>query len=489
MRHLIHAEWTKFRTVRGWIIGMVIAIPLTVLIGLLGPAGSQFSCAGPNGQKCQGNTPPTAADGTPVFDAFYFVHRTLTGDGSITARVAALGDDAEPWAKAGVIVKQSTKVGSAYAAVMRTGDHGVRMQHDYTEDTAGPASTADSQWLRLSRKGTELTGAVSQDGEHWSTIGTVQVSLGDSVQAGMFVSSPQHVEREQTFGGISENGGPTVATGRFDDVRTDGDWSAGWHGTRVGGDPPMENGYSGEGGQDEISGSDEFTIRGSGDITPVVPGAGGLGRTVENTLIGTFAGLIAVLVVATMFVTSEYRRGLIRTSFAANPRRGQLLAAKAIVMGGVSFVVGVTSAALTIPLVKQLEVAKGFFLYPSSTFTELRVIVGTGLLFGVAAVLAVGVGMLLRRGAGTVTVVIVGVVLPYLLSVALVLPVDWLTIITPAAAFALQQTVTEYPQVSASYSPVDGYFPLSPAGGLAVLCAYAAVGAVFAAVALRRRDA
>jgi hypothetical protein len=297
----------------------------------------------------------------------------------------------------------------------------------------------------------------------------------------MFVASPQHVEREQTFGGISENGAPTVATGRYDDVRTEGEWSAGWHGTRIGGGSPRENGYTEKGG--------EFTIHGTGDIVPVVPGAGGLGRTVENTLVGTFAGLIAVLVVATMFVTSEYRRGLIRTSFAANPRRGQLLAAKAIVMGGVSFVVGVVSAALTIPLVKQLEVAKGFFLYPASTFTELRVVVGTGLLFGVAAVLAVAVGMLLRRGAGTVTTVIVGVVLPYLLSVALVLPVEWLTVITPAAAFALQQTVTEYPQVTASYTPVDGYFPLSPAGGFAVLCVYAVVAAAFAAVALRRRDA
>ena len=49
-------------------------------------------------------------------------------------------------------------------------------------------------------------------------------------------------------------------------------------------------------------------------------------------------------------------------------------------------------------------------------------IVGTGLLFAAAAVLAVAVGTLLRRGAGTVTAVIVGVVLPYLLAVASVLP-------------------------------------------------------------------
>jgi ABC-type transport system involved in multi-copper enzyme maturation permease subunit len=484
MRHLVHAEWTKLRTVRGWVIGLVIAIPLTVLIGLLGPAGSQFSCAGPHGEKCGGQHPPKSADGTPVFDEFYFVHRTLTGDGSITARVAGLGDKAEPWAKAGVIIKQSTKVGSSYASVLLTGDHGVRMQYDYTEDVAGPASNQDSQWLRLSRKGTTLTGTVSPDGEHWTTIGAVQIDLGQSVQAGLFVASPQHVERAQTFGGVSEDGGPTVATSTFDDIRTDGDWSTGWRGIRVGGESMLENGYTEDGGK--------VTIHGSGDIVPIVPGAGSLGRTLENTMIGAFAGLIAVLVVATMFVTSEHRRGLIRTSFAANPRRGQLIAAKAIVMGGVSFVVGVVSAAITMPLVEQLEVSKGFFLFPTGVLTELRVAIGTGLLFGVAAVLAVGVGMLLRRSAGTVTAVIVGVVLPYLLAVASVLPAgpaEWLTSITPAAAFAVMQTVTEYPQISASYTPVDGYFPLSPAGGLAVLCVYAAAVVAFAMVVARRRDA
>jgi hypothetical protein len=107
-------------------------------------------------------------------------------------------------------------------------------------------------------------------------------------------------------------------------------------------------------------------------------------------------------------------------------------------------------------------------------------------------VLAVAVGMLLRRSAGTVTAVIVGIVLPYLLAVASVLPVgpaEWLTAITPAAGFAIQQSVREYPQVNASYTPADGYFPLSPAGGFAVLCAYAVVAVVLAAVALRRRDA
>jgi ABC-type transport system involved in multi-copper enzyme maturation permease subunit len=492
MKHLIHAEWTKFRTVRGWVIGMVIAIPLTVLIGLIGPLGSSFSCAGPNGASCAGQTPPKSPDGTPVLDTFFFVHRTLTGDGEITARVAAL-KNAEPWAKAGVIVKQGTEPGSPYASVLLTGGHGVRIQYNYTEDVAGPKSTSDYQWLRLSREGNTLTGAVSPDGKSWSEIGTTQIDLGETVEAGMFVSSPQHVETQSRFGGRDFSGSKTLATTTFDEVRTGGDWAADWRGSFMGlpdgpeaGGPPTDDGP----GFTESGG--EFTITGIGDIAPIPPGPGGLGMTVGNALVGVFAGLIAVLVVATMFVTSEHRRGLIRTSLAANPRRGQLLAAKAIVIGGVSFVVGVTAAGLTIPLVEAVELAKGFYLYPTSGLTELRVVVGIGLLFAMAAVLAVAVGSLLRRSAGTVTAMIVGVVLPYLLAVASVLPTgpaELLTTITPAAAFALQQSVQEYTQVNASYTPADGYFPLSPAGGLTVLCVYAAVALAFAAVALRRRDA
>jgi ABC-type transport system involved in multi-copper enzyme maturation permease subunit/regulation of enolase protein 1 (concanavalin A-like superfamily) len=480
MRHLIHAEWTKLRTVRGWVIGLLVAIPLTVLVGLLGPAGTSFECAGPNGESCANRTLPTGPDGAPVLDAFTFVHRRLSGDGTITARVAPL-EDAEPWAKAGVILKQSTRVGTSYAAVLRTGSHGIRMQHDFTEDTAGPR---DAAWLRLSRKGNTLTGAASPDGAHWTTIGAVDLNLGATIEAGMFVSSPAHEEVTRSFGGVDGNSSPTEITTTFDDVTTDGDWAGDWRQTDVGGQSEVDTGFTESAG--------EFTITGHGDIVPMVFSTGSLTKTVENTLIGAFAGLIAVLVVATMFVTGEYRRGLIRTSLAASPARGRLLAAKAIVIGSVSFVVGLVSAALAVPIVEAVEKAKGLTLYPTPTFTVVRVIVGTGLLFAVAAVLAVAVGMLLRRGAGTVTAVIVGIVLPYLLAVASVLPpgpAELLTAITPAAAFAIQQSVVEYAQVNADYVPSDGYFPLSPAGGFGVLCLYAAVALAFALVALRRRDA
>ena len=137
MRDLLHAEWTKFRTVRGWGIGMLVAVALTVLIGLLGPAATTISCSGPNGQPCVKEAPPTGPDGENVTDLFYFVHQPLTGDGTITARVtsltglyspggtrqvgqgtAGMRPGVQPWTKAGIIVKDGIRQGSQYAAVM-----------------------------------------------------------------------------------------------------------------------------------------------------------------------------------------------------------------------------------------------------------------------------------------------------------------------------------------------------------------------------------
>ena len=40
-----------------------------------------------------------------------------------------------------------------------------------------------------------------------------------------------------------------------------------------------------------------------------------------QTLVGMFAGLIGVITVAAIFITAEYRRGLIRLTLTARPRR------------------------------------------------------------------------------------------------------------------------------------------------------------------------
>ncbi|ONI80700.1 hypothetical protein ALI22I_46475 [Saccharothrix sp. ALI-22-I] len=499
---LLRAEWTKFRTVRGWVIGLVAAALVIVLIGLFGAAASNFSCAGPEGRSCAASTPPVGPDGEPVNDRFYLAHQSLSGDGSITARLTSLTTvsssdnqktEPEPWTKAGIIIKESTTPGSAYAALAVTGGHGVRMQHNYTGDIAGTVSTKPS-WLRLTRSGDTITGHESTDGTDWHLVGTVSLpGLPSTVRAGLFAASPHHEVITESFVSTSATSYPTLATAEFDRIDLQGTWpDTGWTGDSIG---DRAGGGPGGGAEPPV-GFDEtgdgVTVSGAGNIAPIVAGRGGLGKTIESSLVGAFAGLIAVIVVAATFMTSEYRRGLIRTSLAASPRRGRVLAAKAVVIGAVTFVTGLAAAVIAVPLVGAVERDKGHFMFPVPTATEVRVVVGTAALLAVAAVFSLAVGTVLRRSAGAVTVVIVAIVLPYILAIASVLPSgpsDWLLRVTPAAAFAVQQSVPEYAQVTASYAPADGYFPLTPLAGFAVLCGYTALALGVATFVLRRRDA
>jgi hypothetical protein len=100
-----------------------------------------------------------------------------------------------------------------------------------------------------------------------------------------------------------------------------------------------------------------------------------------------------------------------------------VLAAKAIVIGSVSFVAGLIAAAAAVIIAAQVAHARGAYVYPVPWPTELRMVVGTAALIAVTAVLAVALGTLLRRSAVAVTVVIVVIVLPYILGAASVLPV------------------------------------------------------------------
>src|SRR6266851_2809266 len=517
---LLRAEWTKFRTVRGWVIGMIVAALVMLGLGLFAAGANSRSCqstaGGPvrTGAACT-PTFPVGPGGEPVDDSFYFVRQPLTGNGSITVQVtsltgllppangnlpsnpAAQADTRPglvPWAKAGLIIKDGTSQGSAYAAMMVTADHGVRMQDNYTSDTAGQpgaVSPASPRWLRLTRSGDTITGYDSADGTTWTQVGTVHLAgLSSKVQAGLFAASPAYTVVSQNFGG-GTNGSSlsSQATAVFDHVSRSGTWPGStWTGDYIGaGDASGIGGYHQAGGR--------FTVTGSGDIAPVVAGHGNEGdpgTTLTDRLLGTFAGLIAVIVVATMFITAEYRRGLIRITLAASPRRGRVLAAKTIVIGSVTFVAGLVAAAAAVIFGTQLARARGTYVFPASWATELRVVVGTAALLAAAAVLALALGTVLRRSAAAVTIVIVAIVLPYILGIASVLPVgaaDWLLRVTPAAAFAVQQAAPQYPQVIALYSPGSGYFPLAPWAGFAVLCAYAALALGLAVMLLRRRDA
>ncbi|HUB40894.1 MAG TPA: ABC transporter permease subunit [Streptosporangiaceae bacterium] len=507
---LLHAEWTKFRTLRGWVIAVLVAALLIDVVGLLVPRGDDHC-----GTACQAHV-PTGPGGEAVNDSYYLAAQPLAGDGSITVRVTSLTGVIDstsgfstpaslqnpvsrrlvPWAKAGIIITGSTRPGSAYAAMMATGSHGVRMQYDYTSDIAGlPGSVtaASPRWLRLTRSGDVITGYDSADGRRWAEVGTARLTgLTGTVRAGMFATSP--LEFVPNLPSYAESGGganSSAATGAFDDVDLLGGPPGGrWAGQQVGSDngpqPPPGIGFRQAGGR--------FTVTGSGDIGPVVAAgvnSGYVTGTIADHLLGVFIGMLIMIVIAAMFITVEYRRGLIATSLAASPRRGRLLAAKAVVIGLLTFVLGSAAVAVAALAGSRISHDSGMYMLPVGWLTEARVILGTGAMLAVASVLALSLGTVLRRSVAAVAAVIVAIVLPYILGVSGVLPAsasEWVLRVTPAAGFAIEQSVPQYQQVVGRYAPPD-YFPLGPWSGIAVLCAYAAVALGLAAYLLRRRDA
>lgn len=498
--HLVRAEWTKFRTVRGWVITMSAAALTTILLGVMTATGSTMSCSnGPVEVACP--AAPVGPGGEAVTDHFYFVHRSLTGDGAITAHITSMSGRIRrpdpvglipgivPWAKAGLMVKNGIRQGAAYAAVMVTSKHGVRMQHDFTEDTAGSAG-ALPRWLRLVRSGETLTGYESPDGAQWTKVSTVTLAgLPRTVAIGMFAASPGDMTVTQSLlGATSPEGRFAEVSAVFDQVGTEGGVSGdAWARDDVGATMELDGKtVHHPGGLVQSGGT--FTVTGVGDIAPAMEEGG---VRVEFTLTGGVIGLIMVLVVATMFVTVEYRRGLIRTTLLASPRRGRALAAKAVVIGSTAFAAGLVGAGVTVPLGKSLMLSKGTLISPVSTFTEVRVVVGFAALMAAFAVLSLGLGALFRRSVAGVTAGIVLIILPYMLATVSLLPTgasQWLTKVTPAAGFAVLQSIPEYAQVLAPYSPATGYFPLPPWGGLAVVCAYAGLALTLATLRLRRSD-
>jgi ABC-type transport system involved in multi-copper enzyme maturation permease subunit len=515
---LLRSEWIKFRTIRGWVIAMIAA---AILVGL--PIVTLGNTAKDNNSI---PNQPIGPNGLAVVDSFYFQHRPIGVDATITARVTALTGHTllppnkgafkppgaarpQPWAKAGIIVKASTEPGSAYAAILVTADHGVRFQYDFTHDVAGLSGTASAaapRWIRLTRAGDLITGYDSVNGRTWSTVGTVRLhGLPATSQAGPFVASPTEYYSGQQFANNDGQPFTTIATAKFDRVALTGAAPGGsWRDTQVGAGQvgPLCGAQTGLscGAQakknHDVPGSASgsggaVTLSGAGDIAPYLAIVDPIGLSYKGSLIG----LIVVIALAALFITSEYRRGMIRTTFTASPRRGRILVAKAIVIGSTTFAAGLVGAAVAFPIAEHKIAANGWptSIYPIRAIASgigLQFVIGTAALLAVGTVLTLAIGALLRRSAGTIAVAVLVTIFPLVLATVLPqTPADWLLRLTPAAGFGLQQGNVHYSQVSSTCLPYNGCYPLAPWTGFGVLCAWALAGLVAAVIVVRRRDA
>ncbi|HEX6329517.1 MAG TPA: ABC transporter permease subunit [Jiangellaceae bacterium] len=476
---VLRAEWTKFWSVPRWVLAMLAAIVLTVLMSVLSASGS-----GTDENAAIWDLYVPGPGGRPVQDSFHFVHQPASGDLTITAQVASQegrtldASPAEPeaGAMAGLVIKESTEAGSAYAAIVVTPGDGVRMDANFETVHTGSTEAAP-RYLRLTRTGATITGFESADGTRWSEVGKVDVpELPDTIEVGMLVGSPDGVVVERQFGSTAVGQTSTISAAEFDNVSLEPGRTGFWRGDDVG--------LHGVGQFTEAKG--RFTIVGSGDIAAYSrPGD----DVVQLSLIGFIVGVVVVCAVGVLYVTTEYKHGMIRTSFTVSPQRRRVLATKAIVIAGVAFAVGLIAALISFQLGQPILRENGFAPPAFDTMSLAdpivwRAISGSAILLALVAVLSLCVAVITRRSASAITLVIALTVLPLLAGFGLPAgPAGWLMRLTPAGGFALQRVVEPTEHL------VDPVAMIAPLEGLVVLLAHAAGAFVLAGWLLNRRDA
>jgi ABC-2 type transport system permease protein len=128
---------------------------------------------------------------------------------------------------------------------------------------------------------------------------------------------------------------------------------------------------------------------------------------VAQSLSGVFLGQMAIIVLGTLTISSEYSTGGIRTTLTAVPQRLRLLGAKALVLAVIAFAAGLITMFPSFWLGqvvlatsdKNIEVSLGD---PG----VLRAVVGGALYVAACGLLGFALGALLRHTAGAITAAI-----------------------------------------------------------------------------------
>jgi endoglucanase Acf2/uncharacterized protein YjdB len=159
---------------------------VTADIGAVGVSGSASH---------SGSTFTASGSGADIWgtaDEFRYVYQTVTGDVTVTARVASLGNT-DGWAKAGVMVRETTAANARHAFTGVTSANGLAFQRRITAGaesthTAGPAGAAP-YWVRLTRVGNVFTSFVSTNGTTWTQVGSETIAMASQTQVGLAVTS------------------------------------------------------------------------------------------------------------------------------------------------------------------------------------------------------------------------------------------------------------------------------------------------------------
>jgi hypothetical protein len=134
-------------------------------------------------------------------DEFHFAFKSLISVGTIQAQVLSV-DNTDPWAKAGVMIRETLDAGSKFAAVYITPGNGCRFQARTDTDIAATSDTSvvTSQqttitapyWVKLERDvAGNFRGYYSANGSTWTPMSwnPQNISMGSNIYIGLAVTS------------------------------------------------------------------------------------------------------------------------------------------------------------------------------------------------------------------------------------------------------------------------------------------------------------
>ncbi len=125
-------------------------------------------------------------------DAFSFTYQSLNGDRTVVARITNI-TNTNPWAKAGVMIRQSLDANAPNAAIVVTPNNGISFQTRATTGQMSAAITVSGlrapYWVKLTRVGNTFTAYQSSNGKSWKSIGTAVINMTINAYAGLAVTS------------------------------------------------------------------------------------------------------------------------------------------------------------------------------------------------------------------------------------------------------------------------------------------------------------
>jgi ABC-2 type transport system permease protein len=196
------------------------------------------------------------------------------------------------------------------------------------------------------------------------------------------------------------------------------------------------------------------------------------------TLQGFLLAQLVIGVLGVLFVTGEYATGMIRSTFAAVPRRLPVFGAKAGLFGAIALVSMTAASFVTFLMANAIFLSPDGHGYSLSDPGVLRVVAGTGVYLGLVALLGVAIGWIVRSTAGAISV---------LVGLLMVVPVLAGLLPQSISANLVPYLPSNAGEAFASSLHTPGM--LSPWAGLGVFTLWVAVMTAVAAVVVRRRDA